>query len=70
MDTILDSITIDIECSNCHKHIHKTVSSPKPATQLRSSRGMKIDPRFLQANRSMRATEKALQHVENFLGSL
>ena len=69
MDTILDSITIDIECSNCHKHIHKTVSSPKPATQLRSSRGMKIDPRFLQANRSM-AIEKALQHVENLLGSL
>lgn len=51
MDTILDSITMDIECPNCHKHIQKTVSSPKPATQLRSSRGMKIDPRFLQAKR-------------------
>ena len=54
--TTLDSITMDIECPNCHKHIQKTVSSPKPATQLRSSRGMKIDPRFLQAKRS-RETE-------------
>ena len=69
MDTILDSMTVDTECPNCHKHIHKTVSSPKPATKLRSSRGMKIDPRFLQSNRSIE-TEKALQHVEIFLGSL
>ena len=67
--TALDSITIDTECPNCHKHIQKTVSSPKPATKLRSRRGMKIDHRFLQANRS-RETEEALQHVEIFLGSL
>ena len=58
MDTILDSMTVDTECPNCHKHIHKTVSSPKPATQLRSSRGRSME------------TEKALQHVEMFLGSL
>ena len=50
--TALDSITIDIECPNCDKHIQKTVSSPKPATKLRSSRGMKIDPRFLQTRAS------------------
>ena len=69
MDTILDSMTVDTECPNCHKHIHKTVSSPKPATKLRSSHGMKIDPRFLQAKRP-REVEEALQHVEIFLGSL
>ena len=51
--TALDRITMDIECPNCHKHIQKTVSSPKPTTKWRSSRGMKIDPRFLQAKRSM-----------------
>ena len=67
--TTLDSITIDTECPNCHKPIHKTVSSPKPTTKLRSRRGMKIDPRFLQAKGSME-TEEALQHVEMFLGSL
>ena len=69
MDTILDSISVDTECPKCHKHIHKTVSSPKPNTKLRSSHCMKIDPRFLQAKGSME-TEEALQHVEMFLGSL
>ena len=68
MDTILDSITVDIECPNCHRNIQKTAGVLKHNTHFYCLCGMRFEPNFQV--QGFQETERALQQLERTLRSL